>query len=141
MTRVFIDSNVWLRYFLKDNDQFESCQKLIQAVEYGQCKPYISSIVLLEVIYVLKSVYKLERIKISEIIGAITDMRNLTIIDKTNSWLAIKMMEKFNFKFADCLIATQVPKRAILATFDQELSKIAGRNCQTPAKILALLRD
>ncbi|MEK7127468.1 MAG: PIN domain-containing protein [Patescibacteria group bacterium] len=136
MRKIFLDSNIWLRFFLKDNDQFESTQKLIVATEEGRFKPYSSAIILLEVAYVLKSVYKLPAEKIIEMLDSICELRNVTIIEKTNSKMALKFMEKFNIKYSDCLIASQVKKDIILVTFDREFSKIKGLNCQTPSQIL-----
>ncbi|MDO8515248.1 MAG: PIN domain-containing protein [bacterium] len=137
MKKLFLDSNIWLRFFLKDNDQFESTQKLISAIEEGKFKPYASAIVLLEVTYVLKSVYKLPAEKIIKILDSICDLRNITIIEKTNSKIALKFMENFNIKYSDCLIASQIKKDIILVTFDREFSKIKSVNCKTPAQILA----
>lgn len=139
MIKIFLDSNIWLRFFLKDNDQFESTQKLISAIEEGRFKPYTSAVVLLEVTYVLKSVYKLGAEKIKEILDSICDLRNLTIMEKTDSKKALKYIEKLNIKFSDCLIASQIKKGVILATFDRELSKIKEFNCQTPSQILSSL--
>lgn len=39
MTKIFLDTNVWLRFFLYDNDQFASVEKLITAIEEGKFLP------------------------------------------------------------------------------------------------------
>ncbi len=136
MKKIFLDSNIWLRFFAHDNPQFDSVRNLISAIENGQYLPYASAIVLLEISYVLKTAYKQPKDKIDEYLKSVCEIRNITIIDKTNTKRALEILEKTGIKFSDCLIASQIKKGIILATFDRELSKIKNLNCQTPAKIL-----
>lgn len=57
--KIFLDTNVLLRPFLEHNPQAEVCKKLISKIEEGAFSVYTSSIVFLEISYVLKSVYKI----------------------------------------------------------------------------------
>lgn len=135
MSKIFLDSNIWLRFFAHDNTQFDSVQKLITAIENGQHLPYTSAIVLLEVAYVLKTAYKQPKGKVDEYLKAILLIRNMTVIDKTNTKKALEILEKTGIKFSDCLIASQIPNGAVLVTFDREFSKIKGFSTKTPAEI------
>lgn len=137
MNKVFLDSNVWLRFFAQDNSQFESVQKLLAATENGQYFPYTSAIVLLEISYVLKTAYKQPKDKINAYLKSICGIRNITIIDKTNIKRSLEISEKTGIKFSDCLIASQIPKEAVLVTFDKEFARVGGIVCKTPAELLS----
>lgn len=134
--RIFLDTNFLLRYFLKDNqEQFEVCKDLILQIEEGEFKVYTSSIVFLEINYVLKSVYRLPFSDIIDILDSIFSLRRITIIDKTNIKMALQFYKKYKIKFSDCLIASQMPKNTILVSFDEELSKIKDIVVKKPQEI------
>lgn len=123
--KVFLDTNFLLRYYLKDNpEQFETCKNLILQIEEGKFKVYTSALVFLEISYVLKSVYKFPLSDIIDVLDSIFTIRGITIIDKTNTKIALQFYKKYKIKFTDCLIASQLPKDIILVSFDEELSKI-----------------
>lgn len=131
--KIFLDTNLLLRYYLKDNpEQFESVANLLLQIEEGQFKVYTSSIIFLEVSYVLKSVYKLSLPEIIDILDSIFTIRGITVLEKTNTKLALQFYKKYKIKFTDCLIASQMPKNTILVSFDEELSKIKEITLKKP---------
>lgn len=135
--KIFLDTNFLLRYYLKDNQQqFESCKELLIQIEEGRFKVYASSIVFLEINYVLKSVYKLPFSDITEVLDSILTIRGINIIDKTNTKIALQFYKKYKVKFTDCLIASQLPKNTILVSFDEELSKIKEIEVKNPSVLL-----
>lgn len=138
--KVFIDSNIWLRFLLKQKSQFPECQRLFEAVDDGLLSIFTSNIVLLEVNYVLRSVYKFPQPQVAEDLQDILLTRNLKIVEKTNSPQALESCKKYNLKFGDCLIATQVPPQAIFCTFDQDFQKFPNLIVKTPAEILSQLK-
>lgn len=134
MTKIFLDSNIWLRYFLKDNNQFESVEKLLNSIEEGKFLPYTSSIVLMEVCFVLSRTYKMTRDEITKYLESILETRNITILEETNSKIAFSYYKKFGIKFSDCLIASQTPKDMVFITYDSDFSKIKSLNVKDPSK-------
>lgn len=137
MTKLFLDTNVWIRFFARDNNQFEIVKRLLQAIEQGKFAPYTSSIVLLEVSYVLQKNYDVPREKIYECLETIIKLRGTTVIDKTSTKRALKIFRQTGMKLGDCLIASQIPKGATLVTFDKEFAKIKGLIVKTPAELLS----
>lgn len=134
--KIFLDTNFLLRVFLQDNQlQFESCKNLISQIEEGKFSVYTSSIVFLEISYVLKSVYKLPYQAIIDILDSVLEIRGIIIIEKTNTKLAFEFYKKYKMKFTDCLIASQLPKGIILVSFDEELSKIKEIVVKKPNQI------
>lgn len=135
--KIFLDTNVLLRFYLKDApDQFIPCQNLISQIEEGNFKAYTSSIIFLEVSYVLKSIYKLPFSEITDILDSISTIRGITIIEKTNIKLALEFYKKYKIKFTDCLIASQLPKNTTLVSFDEELPKIRDVEVKKPQEII-----
>src|SRR5437762_2281232 len=107
--KALIDTNIWLRLFVKDNpEQFTKVYSFIEQVEEGKIIPYISNITFLELTYVLKNIYQLADPEILEILEAILKVRNITVIEKTNTRRALELHQRFNVKFSDCLIASQL---------------------------------
>lgn len=136
MTHIFLDSNIWLRYFLQDHpQQFFLVQKLLKDIEESCFRPYTSTIVFLEVHYVLKNFYNLSLGKTLFYLEKMRETRNLTVIEETHLDKALEYYRKYKIKFSDCLIASQLPKNIILVTFDTELPRIKEINVKTPAEL------
>lgn len=135
--RIFIDTNVWLRFILKDNEnQFEPTSQLITLVEEGKLRPYISTIVLLEIACVLKSFYKISKNKIIEDLYTILETRNITIIEKTNFKKSLELSKNSNLKLSDSVIISSLPKEILMCTWDEEIKKVPSLNALTPKEIL-----
>ena len=133
---IFLDSNILLRYLVADHHEpFEDCRALIVNIQKGTIQPYMSSIVLLEVAFVLSSVYKVPRSEIIKDIMAILELRGLVVVEITHFREAFKLHQKMKIKLADCLIATQVPKGVILVTYDRDFTKLPGIMVKTPARV------
>lgn len=137
MKKVFLDTNVWLRFLVADNpDAFEDCKKLINLINQGKIRPYSSDIVFLEVNYVLLSFYEIEKKKVIADLNNLTKTRNLTLIEKADFSQAMELYKKTNIKLGDCLIASQVPEQVVFCSYDQDFKKFDYLNWQTPRQIL-----
>jgi len=135
--KIFIDTNLWVRFFIQDIvDQYEMTKSLLARVEAGEVKAYTSTIVLLELQFVLQKLYKLSFEGVLEVFEIIQKVREMTIIDKTNFRSALKFYKKYKIKLPDCLIASQLPKDTILVSFDEELSKIKEITVKKPQEVV-----
>ena len=135
MTKIFLDTNVWLRFFLKDNDQYESVYELISRIEEGKFLSYTSNIVILEIIFVLEKMYSLPVSQIFVYLEAVRQVRNITLIEKTNTSLALRYLKEYGLKYADCLIASQLARGMTLVSFDKEFLKIKELTVKTPGQM------
>ena len=125
MVRVFLDTSVLVRYFAADDEaKFEETKKFVERVLNGEIIPYISSIVMLELFYVLNSIYKLPKQKCIEVLEVVRGLRNCILVEKTNFDRAMVYHKKYKVKLTDCVIATQIPKQASFVTYDKEFLKI-----------------
>jgi predicted nucleic acid-binding protein len=135
--KIFIDSNIWLRFFLANEEKsFKACQKLFQLIETGRIKPYTSTIVLLEVNYVLVSIYKVASSSVFQDLKNILTTRNLTLIEKADFVKSLDLSQKLKIKLADCLISLQVPKDSFLVTYDKDFKKFKNLKVKTPEELI-----
>ena len=139
--KIFVDTNVWLRFLLIDiKDQYIKSKELIELFEEGKLRPYISTIVLLEVNFVLTSFYKLSKKEAFSVLEEILETRNVTLIEKTNFKKASKYYKKYNIKLSDCLVVSSVSENCVFCTWDEELKKIKGIKVLTPKEIVSSLK-
>lgn len=135
--RIFIDTNVFLRFLLdEDSEQHRDSVKLFAAIAEGKFSPYTSNIVVAEITHVLTRIYKQPKSIVLSSIEKLLTIRNLTIIEKTNTKDAVKLYKTFSMKFGDCLIATQVPNGVTLVTYDTDFLKVKHLRVATPTDML-----
>jgi len=134
--KIFLDTNVLLRFLLEDNNQAQACIELLTQIESGVYKPYTSSPVLLEIIYVLSKLYQIPKSKIITDVNEILKTRNLTLIENTSLSKAIELFQQNNIKLMDCVIALQVPPKCFLCSYDQEFKKLSFVKIVKPEELL-----
>jgi len=140
MVRVFFDSNVWIAYLTQRNEtEFKSVNQLINLVKDGKIIPYTSNIVFLEVFFVLVSLYKFNKLTVGKDLTSLFDLRNLIVVEKTDTRKAFEYCQQFQIKLADAFIATQIPEKVTLSTFDKEFKKLAFLESATPSEIITRL--
>lgn len=139
MTRCFIDSNIWLRFILKDNDQYPSCYEFISRAANAVFHPHTSSLVLLEIDYLLTRTFKVSKSQSCLRLDAIASIPGITIINQTDYQKALQLYRQTKVKFADCLIASQIPQNTILVTYDRDFQKIPGITTLNPSQFLQQL--
>lgn len=138
--KLFIDTNVWLRYLVPENEQqHQESKQLVKLIEAGKLRAYSSTIVFLEVGYMLKSVYEIDKKQIATDLDTLLKLRQLQIIEKTNLRKALKLHQKTNVKLVDCLIADQIPAEVKFCTYDREFKKLKQCNLVTPSEVIKSL--
>lgn len=136
MAKIFIETSVFMRFLTSDDAQkFQDCVSLFEKVEEGKIRPYTSNIVILEILFLLTKLYKFPKVKVLSDIGKILNLRNLTLIEKTDTKMALNLFHKFNIKYADCLIAGQIPKATILLTYDEDFKKLKSLKIANPSEV------
>lgn len=134
--KIFIDTSILIRFFTHDlPDKVEECERIFEVIKEGKIKPYISNVVYMELIFVLTRQYKFKKNIVVKALEDLLNIRNLTVIEETNTKQALEFYKKNNIKYGDCLIATQIPKGVILVAYDKDFSKIPSLKSITPAEI------
>lgn len=130
--RFFLDTNVWLRYLIKDNeDQYALSERLLELNESGKIKIATSSFVLSECIHVETSFYKIKQDDVLDDLDAITATKNLWLLQSLEFEPAKIVYEKnkrSSVKWSDCVIVSQVPPSYTLCSFDERLKHLIGKD-------------
>ena len=87
----------------------------------------------MEIQFVLTKTYGFSKVSVLDDINTLMSLRNLTVIEKSDTKRALALYKKLNIKYVDCLISTQVPKETKIITYDEEFSKLKTLKIATPA--------
>jgi len=137
MNAIFLDSNIFLRYFVPDNEEkYGHCVSLFKLIDLGTLRPYTSPLVLLECYFVLTRQYKFPNDRVARALVEIEAVRNMTMVNTIDTHQALKLWQKTGVKLADCLITTQVGKGIVLCTYDTEFKKFPFLRTAEPRDIL-----
>ena len=138
MEKIFLETSIFIRYFTADDKKkFKDCFRLLEIIENeGKFRSYTSNIVILEILFVLTRVYKFSKKEVLNGIQKILRLRNITLVEKTDTKAALALFKKYNIKYADCLISTQIPKGTKLVSYDADFSKIKTLSPTTPEEFL-----
>jgi predicted nucleic-acid-binding protein len=124
-----LDTNVLVRYLVKeDGVQFAAAKKLIQtALSSGQ-RLYIPITVMLELEWVLRSVFDFDKEQLSNTLASLLAAAELTIESEHAVEIALALYKKNSADFADCvhIALSHLAGEAPLWTFDRSASKISG---------------
>ncbi len=126
----FIDTNIFLRILVKeDKKTFKECFEFVKKVREGKIKAFTSSLVLIEVGWVLGKTYKFSKKQVTDALKGILNLKELKIVDKYHPYLAVSIYEKFNVKFVDAFIASSflVDKKklgSVIVSYDRDFDKI-----------------
>lgn len=119
-----VDTNVLVRLIARDH---RVQQAAAEAFVAGGA--WVSHVVLMEVIWVLDSVYRVPRRRIAECVEMLLDHRDVAIQDPETVRAALALYRKRGkVGFSDCLVLETARKAGNLplATFDRELAKCTG---------------
>jgi predicted nucleic-acid-binding protein len=119
-----VDTNVLVRLLTRDD-----AKQVAAAETFVASGAWISHLVLMEAVWVLDSVYDVERVAIAKSIEMLLDHAELSVQDGDVVLAAVALYRKrATVGFSDCLIL-EVARRAghlPLGTFDRDLGKIDG---------------
>jgi predicted nucleic-acid-binding protein len=119
-----VDTNVLVRLITQDDSS-----QAQTAADFVKAGAWVSHIVLVETIWVLRSVYNLNHTRIQAVIETLLNNVNLSVQDTE---VVTEALEEYSrhpkLGFSDCLIV-QIARRAghePVGTFDKSLSKLTG---------------
>lgn len=126
MDSYFIDTNILLRFLLKDHKlHYPLARKIFKKAEEGKISIWITDVVILEVIWTLKSLYKYGNTTIREKIDAIISLPNIEVKNKNMLIQALHDFATQNIDFADAYnfqLAQKVGKKIL--SFDEDFKKL-----------------
>lgn len=123
MKTLLLDTNVILRFVLKDNEsQFREVEKLFVEAENKEVRLVVSSIVMTEVIHVLRSVYGKTSDEIARVVDIFIIIAPVILKDK-NIWnWVLKEYLKSSLGIIDLFLIKEADGLGIkVFTFDKKL--------------------
>jgi predicted nucleic acid-binding protein len=129
MSASFLDTNILLRYFTRDDEQkAQRALDLLIRVERGEEKIITSSLVIFETVFTLQRFYKVPRQRIKELILSIISLRGLHLPGKNVYYHAFDLYITNNISFADAYNAAYMLSEKVsnIYTWDTDFDKIDG---------------
>lgn len=121
MTRVFVDTNVFLRFLTRDDDrQSDAAEGLLRDAAAGGVRLVTGPPVLFELAWTLRRAYKVSREGSLEILASVLAIEGLEIVDDALVAAAIERARAAGQEFADAYIAASVDAAGAttIATFN-----------------------
>jgi predicted nucleic acid-binding protein len=122
MPEVFVDSNVFLRFYAGDDtEQGRAAEKLFRAAARKEVELVTGPPVFFEVAWTLKAAAKWTNARILDTLTAMTAVPNMRLLDKDTVIEAISIARGAGQNFADAYIAATARSRgADVATFNKK---------------------
>jgi predicted nucleic acid-binding protein len=122
-----VDTNVIVRFLLGDKDEkYKGIYELFKRIEEGTESVECPILIFFQVIFVLKSVYRVKKDEIIEAMSLLLKYRNFYIARKSTLERTLHLWKRHNLDIIDCyLIACVEGKRGIkLYSYDRGFDKI-----------------
>lgn len=126
MKSYLVDTNIFVRYFTESDSVFTKKSKdYFAKARDGKIKIEVSSEILLEIEYVLRKVYKVGRILISEKLLFLAKTPYFDI-QKRNLWIkSLELYSNTNFDLVDIFLWAQAEEKNIeVLSFDKDFEKL-----------------
>lgn len=118
---VFVDTNVFLRFFVRDVESlYNKAKGLFEKAENGEITLETSEMVIAEIVWVLESYYGFTKTEIEEVVDTILETRSIRVANHTRLKEAIKLYALSNIDFIDAYNIAYMKARNYqkVATFD-----------------------
>jgi len=118
---VFVDTNVFLRFFVRDVEPFYlSAKELFEKAEKGSVKLETSDLVIAEIVWVLESYYAFSRAEIQRVIDTILETRNIKVANQSRVTEAVRHYSSGKIDFIDAYNIAYMKAKNFkkVATFD-----------------------
>lgn len=123
-----LDTNILVRFFTKDDlEQSRRAADLMLSLT-PEAPGYVSLVSLIELVWVLRSQYRLSKADLIERLERLLDSPEVMVESHTAVTLALRRFSQFKADFADCLIERSGASAGCreTVTFDADASRFAG---------------
>lgn len=125
MKEFVLDTNVFIRYFIKDiKTQYEKAKKLFQEIENQKHKGLVSILVINEIIWILENYYDLKRTLYIPTFLKLLALKNMKIVETRKNVLfqILEAMQKSSLDFTDSYLLYSTNRDKIFS-FDKDFKK------------------
>ena len=125
----FLDTNVLLRYFTKDDEaKAQKALTLLQRIERGEERAETSLPVIFETVFTLQRRYRVPLPQIRDLLLPILRMRGLRLPSKTLCIAALDLFVEHNISYVDAFNALYMQSRGTTEVYswDTDFDRIEG---------------
>ncbi len=127
----FLDANVLLRYFIRDDEgKAQRALALLQRIEQGEERVETSLLVFFEVVFTLERTYNVPRARIYGLVKPVLELSGLSLPGKS---LLLDALDRFamtsrKLSFVDLYVALDAQSRGIteIYSWDKDFDRIDG---------------
>ena len=143
MKTYFADTNFYLRFILRDNRlQAKKTDEYLEEAKKGNIEITFLSSIILEMDYVLRSVYSLDRGEITKYLGTLIETPYLNIEDR-NVWAGVfEIYQSKKISLIDIYLHLKAEKNnAEVLSFDKDFRKLARMRINWPNTLSDIVGD
>ncbi len=121
-----LDTNVIIRFLMGDkNEKYKDLRGFFESLENGKRHCELKLIVLFQVIFVLKSFYKVQKTDIAEAILNLLDYKGIIVKKKKNIRSAMKLWRDNKMEIVDCYLISCLAgdSQNIIYSYDRDFDK------------------
>lgn len=118
---VFVDTNVFLRFFVRDIESFyQKAKDLFERAEKGVLILETNDMVIAEIVWVLESYYGFTKAEIKEVIDTILETKNVKVANHSRVKEAVNLYASGKMDFIDACNIAYIKEKGYkkVATFD-----------------------
>lgn len=126
MTKIFVDTNFFLRFLLKDiHNQHQKTKELFLEGAKGKLQLFTSLIVIFELYWLLTSFYRKNKQKIAKILQELLKLKFIELKERETLTEVIQIFSTTNLDLEDSYNLTYALSESAIsiATFDKKLEK------------------
>ena len=129
MSKPFIDTNVILRFLIKDpvNPHLsEESKKIFGRISHGELSVLTSPLVIAECYVVLERIYDQSKTQISQLLSSVLSLDDFNVSDKARILSALETSREKNIDFVDAMIYHTMLDSGIatLLTYDKHFNRL-----------------
>jgi predicted nucleic-acid-binding protein len=124
-----IDTNVLVRLIVNDDErQSQAAEDFIRGSASSGHRCYVSSIVLVETVWVLETAYGYRRAQLADAMTSVLEVEQFEFDSPADVAAALEEFRRSAVEFADCLLARTNASAGCehTVTFDRRAAKLAG---------------
>lgn len=128
--KIFVDTNFFLRFLLKDVDaQHQKAKELFLRGSRREVELFTSLIVIFELYWVLASFYQKKKPKTIEVLREVLKLKFIELPERELLMQALEIYQKTTLDLEDSwnLVYAQINKADQFASFDRNLQKLFAK--------------
>jgi len=135
MEKIFVDTNLFLRYLTKDDPvKYDRCREVFKKAVEGKVFLFTSEMVIAELIWTLLSYYRVPKAEVIEKVSIIISTPSLHLVDKAIIADSLVLYSQKNIDFIDAYNALFMKFHGLekIYSYDEDFDAIEGIEREEP---------